>query len=199
MSLLEALGSQLGGSAISQLSQQLGTDDQTTGSAVSAALPVLLGALSRNAASPQGAQALSHALEKDHDGGILDDVAGFLGQGDANPGMGILKHVLGGNQQRVEQGVSKASGLDSAGAGKLMAMLAPIVLGQLGKQQRSQGLDVNGLASMLTNERNSFESASPAAAGLMGSLLDADGDGDVDISDIASRGAGLLGSLFGKR
>jgi len=30
----------------------------------------------------------------------------------------------------------------------------------------------------------------------MGALLDADGDGDVDFSDIAKRGAGLLGGLF---
>jgi len=34
--------------------------------------------------------------------------------------------------------------------------------------------------------------------GILGKLLDSDGDGDVDLSDVAKRGAGLLGKFFGR-
>ena len=53
--ILEMLTSQLGGKALDQISQQLGTDRPTTENAVPAALATLLGGLARNSASSQGA------------------------------------------------------------------------------------------------------------------------------------------------
>ena len=60
---------------------------------------MLVGALARNAQDPSKAGALSNALSRDHDGSVLDDVAGYLGRGDDADGDGILGHVLGGKQQ----------------------------------------------------------------------------------------------------
>lgn len=196
-SLLEGLMGQLGGDALGNLAGQLGADKTKTQAGMAAALPLLLGALSRNAESEEGAAALGAALERDHDGGILDQAASFFGQGDTSPGAGILKHVLGGRQDRAAQGVSKASGLDAATAGKLLAMLAPMVLGALGKEKRRNGLDTAGLAHMLGGERKAMERKAPEL-GLLGSLLDQDGDGDTDAGDIAKLGGGLLGKFFGK-
>ena len=93
-SVLDGLMQQLDGDTMRQLSQQLGTDESTTTSAVGAALPVLMGALAKNASSTDGAAALAGALDRDHDGSMLGDIAGMLGGG---AGAGILKHVLGGN------------------------------------------------------------------------------------------------------
>ena len=109
-------------------------------------------------------------------------------------GAGILGHLLGGRQSAVEQGVSKASGLDSAQAGKLLASLAPIVMGALGKMKREKGLDATGLAGMLDTERQDLEARlpqKPAGGGLM-DMLDSDDDGSI-IDDLARIG----GSLFG--
>lgn len=193
-SLLDSLMGQLGGGALKNLSQQIGADENSTQNAVGAALPMLLGAISRNAQDGQGAEALSGALERDHDGGILDDIGGFLGGGDDKPGMGILKHVLGGKQQAVESGVAKASGMGQQSAGKLMAMLAPVVMGALGKAKREGGLDAGKLAGMLGQERQEIERRAPQQMGMLGKLLDSDGDGDFDLSD----GVKALGKLFGK-
>src|SRR3546814_11256161 len=60
--------SQLQGQPRQQMSQQLGLAPDETANAVSAALPLLMGALGRNASQPQGAQALFGALQKDHAG-----------------------------------------------------------------------------------------------------------------------------------
>ncbi len=187
----------LGGGALESLGQQLGTDSNQTKNGVMAALPVLIGALSRNTQGGSGASALSAALDRDHDGSILDDAAGFFSKGDTSDGMGVLKHVLGGKQQRVESGLSQATGMSGQSATKLLALVAPMVLGALGKQKRSQGLDASSLAGMLGQERQEEEKRAPQEMGIVNMLLDSDGDGDVDLGDIVKRGGGLLGKLFG--
>jgi hypothetical protein len=193
------LGQQLGGQTLKQISGVLNADEKTTGNAISAALPTLLGALSRNASRPEGAQALHSALAKDHDGSVLDNLAGFLGNPQAGPGDGILRHVLGGRRQRVENGLSKSTGLDAGSVSKLLVTLAPMVMGALGKTQRSRGMDTQGLSQLLDGERREVEKRAPQEMGLIGKLLDADSDGDVDFEDIAKRGLGALGGLLGGR
>ena len=50
---------------------------------------------------------------------------------------------------------------------------------------------------MLDQENRAMSKRDPNASGIMGALFDTDGDGDVDLGDIAKHGAGLLGKLFG--
>jgi hypothetical protein len=197
-SILEMLTQQLGSGTATDLSRRLGADEHQTSAAMSAALPVLLGALARNSAKPEGAAALHRALEKDHDGSVLDNLAGFLDKPDENTGNGILGHVLGNKRSAVEAGVSKASGLDAQGVTKMMTMLAPLVMGALGRTQRQQRLDPGALAGALGAERQQIEKQSPALGGLAG-LLDADGDGQIVDDLVGKLGKGLLGSLFGRR
>lgn len=198
--IMDLLQQQLSGDAVKELSRQVGADEGATKNALGAALPMLLGALSRNASNGEGAQALLGAVQRDHDGSVLDDVMGFLGKGGTSDGSAILGHVLGNRKGMVEQGLAKTSGLDMAQVSKLLAMAAPLVLGALGKQQKaSGGMDANGLMSLLGGERRSLEQKAPAEMGLLGSLLDSDGDGDVDIQDIAKKGLGMLGGLFGSK
>jgi len=196
-SLLENLMGQLGGGAAEGLSRQLDTGRKQTESGIAAALPLLLGALSRNSQSNDGAQALNSALDRDHDGSILSDVAGFFNKGDTSMGSSILKHVLGGKQTRVQNGLAQTSGLSGDAAGKMLSMLAPMVLGALGQAKRQNKLDASGLAGLLGQERQAAETKSSQGANMMSALLDTDGDGDVDLSDIVKHGGGFLGKLFG--
>ncbi|MDH4046145.1 MAG: DUF937 domain-containing protein [Gemmatimonadota bacterium] len=193
--LLESLAAQLGGSSVQGLAKTIGADPATTQKALGAALPFLVSALAKNAATPQGAQALHQALAKDHDGSVLDNLGGFMSKPDTQAGDGILRHVLGDRRQMVEAGIGKASGLDGQGVSTLMATLAPVVMGMLGRTQRQQGLDTSALTQMLQGEQQ--RAAAPALGGLA-KLLDADGDGQV-MDDIAKMGGNLLGGLFGKR
>ncbi len=195
MSILEMLTQQLGSGGIQKISRSLGADEGATGSAIGAALPLLMGALARNSATNDGAEQLHRALNR-HDGSVLDNVSGFLDQPDENDGNGILGHVLGGRRGTVEAGVSKASGLDQAAVAKLLPMLAPLVMGAVGRTQRQSKADAASLAGVLASERNQIEQEQPALQGL-GRLLDTDGDGQV-VDDLARMGKGLLGGLFRK-
>jgi hypothetical protein len=192
-SMLQLIVSQLGGGAVSKISDQLGVDESQAQQAIGLALPMLIGALNRNASSPAGAQALTQALQRDHDGSILDGLTEKVSQQDTIiDGMAILGHVFGEKKDSVEDGVSKGSGLDPQAVATLIAMLAPIVMGALGKIQQSRSLDAQGVSQVLQQERDTVEKTNSGLA----QLLDMDGDGDVT-EEVISLGANLLGGLFG--
>jgi hypothetical protein len=195
-SLMEMLGGVLGGDGLSKIGDQLGADRKTTQSAVATAMPMLLGALSRNASKGDGAQSLLKALSKDHDGSVLENPSAVLSDPQSGPGEGILKHVFGARRQAVETGIGKTSGLDSGSAAKLLTMLAPLVMGALGKARRKDNLDAGALGNLLGQESRQLTRDQPQAMGLLGSLLDADGDGDVDLGDMAKQGMKALGKFF---
>lgn len=199
-SLLDLLDKQLSAGTLSKLSGQLGVGEEDLARAVPSVVAMLTGSLARNAAQPDGAQALAAALERDHDGSILDlDDPLQHSHSKALDGDGILRHVLGGRQQLAQQMASRASGLDGRSVARVMAALAPLVMGALGRMQRQRGLDPEGLAGMLGQERRRLERSAPSGlGGVLTQLLDADGDGSM-MDDVARLGSGLLGGLFGGR
>ena len=194
----------LQGDTLRQLSQTIGSDEQQTRQAAMAALPLMLGQMQRNASTPQGAQALAGALDRDHDGGLLDNLGpllGMLGGGAAAGGApasraldagGILGHIFGGRQPAVEEGVARASGLDRGQVMRLLMMLAPIVMSALARQRRQQGAAAAPLPDLLGSAAQDARRQAPG--GLMGALsgiLDRDGDGN-PLDDLA-------GGLMGRR
>lgn len=191
MGLLDMLQQRLGGDAVNQISNRIGADPGTTGNAIDAALPLLLSALARNAGDTNQAQSLAKAVSEDHDGSILDDVPGFVGSGSEKPGAGILRHVLGGRQQAVQNGLSQATGLDAGKAGTLLMMLAPLVMGALGRAKRESSLDAGGISTLLTGEQENLKQSAPGVMGALSRFLDKDNDGSV-MDDVS----GLLGKAF---
>ncbi len=202
-SILENLRNELSPAAIDQISQQLGADPAAVSKATTLALPVLLGGLSRNASNPQGAAALDQALNA-HDGSILGNLGGMLGGGGggglggmlggAGGGIGgaILGHIFGAKRGPVEQGVGKASGLDAQQVGQLLMMLAPIVMGVLGRMKQRGGINAQQLPQVLEQGRSEAELQAPESSGLS-AILDRNNDGNV-VDDIARMGAGIFGT-----
>ena len=64
-------------------------------------------------------------------------------------------------------------------------------MGAVGKQQRQQGLSAGGLSDLLRKESDQIEKESPGG-GLMARMLDQDGDGDFDMSDMMKVGMKFL-------
>lgn len=191
-SIISMLSSQLDDNTIKQISQQLGVNEQSVEQGISAGLPVLLGALDRNTSSPKGAKALTRELRRKHTGGILDHVASALtDESVLQDGSKILGHVLGNRQNNVANGVSKISGLSQDQTAQLLQMLAPLVLGALGKKQQEENLSSQQVANVIHQERQEAESS---LSGLS-RLLDMDQDGDIT-DDVINLGAKLLGSFL---
>lgn len=198
-SILDAVRQQLGPDTIQQMSGALGADPAATSGAVSLALPTILAGLSQNAAQPQGAVALDNALNA-HDGSVLDNLGGLLGGGGgggiSGGGIGgaILGHIFGGRRSTVEQSVGRSSGLNAGQVAQLMAMLAPIVMGVLGRMKQSKQLDANRLPEVLQQSREQGEKEVPG----LGGILDANNDGSVT-DDLLRMGSSALGGMFGKK
>lgn len=198
MSVLDLVAQQLDPGTIAQMGRQIGLDPNQTQRAVGAALPVLVGALARNTQSSTGAAALAGALQRDNHGSILDDLGGFLGSGSAGDlGGAILGHVLGGRQDQASVAVGQAAGIDWGKAAQLLAMLAPIVMAVLGRRGQSSGFDISDLTGMLQGDHQRVQQAHPAGGGLLDAILDRDGDGQVEGSDLAGLGMSVLGGLLG--
>lgn len=194
-SLMEMLQSTIKGSSLREISEQLGQDEQTTSNAIDSALPMLIGALKRSAAQ-DGGEGLNKALETKHDGSILDDVAGFVKQGDQTDGRGILGHILGKNRDAAAMLLGAQSGIGESKASSLMATLAPVVLGALGKTRSENKLGGGDLTRLLADESESLQQNTPAVMGALSGLLDADGDGDTDLADLLKHGKKSLSKFL---
>ena len=210
--ILDLLNSDMGKTIINGVAKQSGQSTDKTSSVLTMALPVLMGAMKRNTATPEGAQGLMGALSGKHDGSILDNLGGLFNGGvDDNvmqDGAGILGHVLGGSQNNVTSALSKKSGLDTGTIMQILQVAAPLVMGYLGKQSKQQNVsNSNGMGDLLGGLLGGG-SAAPQQQSLIESVLDGNGDGSI-LDDVAgmvlnSGGSkkgglgGLLGGLFGK-
>ncbi|MFD2562593.1 DUF937 domain-containing protein [Aquimarina rubra] len=207
--LLDLLNSDIGKQMISGVSNQTGQSEGKTADVLSMALPVLMGAMKKNASTSDGASGLMNALSSKHDGGILQNLGGLFDGGvDDNTmqdGAGILGHILGQKQPQVENALSSQSGVDAGSVSQILKVAAPILMGVLGQQTRANNVsDSNGLTSLLGSMLGGQPKQNQS---LIMSLIDSDGDGSVldDVADMVigsnkKKGGlgGLLGGLFGK-
>lgn len=168
---------QLSGGASRTIAQRLGVSESTANNAVQVAVPLLLAALARNASAPQGAESLHQAINKDHDGSILDNLMGYLGNPQSANGAGILSHVFGGQRPAIENNLAQATGMDQGSAGSLLETLAPVVMGAVGQAQQQNGLDPSGLSHLLNKQEQQAEANSPGVMGMLNSMLDQNKDG----------------------
>ena len=210
--ILDLLQGPMGKMLISGAGKQLGMGEEKAGGALSAALPLILGAMKNNASTENGAAGLLKALgnNKHSGGGLLDNLGSVLGGGGIDEdvmqdGAGILGHVFGGKEENVAQAVSKSSGIDMGQAMNILKVAGPFLMSFLGKQSKEQGVsDQNGIGNLLGGMLGGGEKESQS---MINRLLDADGDGSI-IDDVAgmllggggkkSGLGGLLGGLFGK-
>jgi len=208
MNLMDILQGQLSDEMVGQLSSHIGAEPQQTAQAANGIFATLLGGLANNASSEGGLYSLASALDRDHDGSILDDLAGMVGgmmQGGSQDsrainGTGMLNHILGDRQEAAANQIGQSSGLSTSQVMKLLPILAPIVMSVLGKAKKSDGFDLGGLAQVLMGGAQQAQQQN-GMGDLIGSILGkVMGGGQQQASP---QGGGMLGSvlggLFGKR
>ena len=179
--ILDTVQQQLNPDTVNQISQQLGVDPATTQQAITAALPVVLGGMASHADDPAAAAAIhdeadNHAgllgglgnLIPGGAGGVLGGLASAVGAG----GLGsVLGSVLGPKNTQVQDGVSKASGLDPQRAKQLMMILVPIVLAAIAHHKRSAGLAPSEVGPTLQEQARTAQAQAERQAPHMGGLL----------------------------
>lgn len=186
MNVLDMLSGVLPAQA-SAVASQVGATPEQTQAAMQASVPLILNALHQNTQQEGGEQALGDALQQ-HDGSSLDTFA----QGqlpDAQDGQAIVNHAFGAQAPQAANAVAQHAGIDPQMAMQILSMVAPLVLGALGRGQ-SSGNASGGLGGMLGGLLNG---GSGGLGGMLGGLL-----GGGQSGGNASGGlGGMLGGLLG--
>ena len=153
-------------SIVSRIATSLGANQTATQKAIVAAVPALLAALISYVMKPQGASKLSDIVSK-QEPGVLSSLASVIGGAGqkalVDQGGSLLASLLGGkSQSALTSALGQYSGIGESGSKNLLGLLAPVVLGVLGQQQRQGGLDAPGLANLLTSQKANVADALPA-------------------------------------
>lgn len=189
MSLLDLLTGNTGNQVATQAENKFGVSKTQILALLAVAAPLVISYLRNKSQDSKEAEALNNALDKDHDGSILDDVS----QADArqNEGGSILSHVFGNDKSAVENNLSQNTGISIDKIGPILAMLAPVIMGYIGKEKQQNNVGAGGigdlLGGILGNAQNQSQASSDPLSNILGSVL---GGG-------ASQSNGGLGDILG--
>lgn len=168
INLLDLVKGQLNETVIGKASQLIGAKHSETTSALDTVLPALMGAVVNKGSSKSGAGALLNMISSgNHDGSIFDNLTGLLGDKEAtnslmSVGGSLVSSLLGSKQSSLLDLITNATPLGRNSSSSFMNLLAPMVMGMLGKQVKTRGLDAPGLMNLLGDQRSIVENALPA-------------------------------------
>ena len=176
---------------VGRIATALGLDRNKVQSAISSAVPGLLAALNNVVTQPGGAQRLADAARQQT--GSLGNFASMLAAGGQSSFQAsqVLSSLVGNqNQNALTGAIAKFTGLGQGATGSLLGMLAPIVIGIIGKHQGAAGgLDAKGIANLFASQKDNIAAALPSG---LGSLLS--GTGLLNSLGDAARTATAAGS-----
>jgi hypothetical protein len=220
MSLIDLITGNTGDQVAEQAGNKFGIGKNQIIALLAVAAPLVISYLSKKTQqSPEEADKLNAALDKDHDGSILNNPAQALDRQDE--GNSILSHIFGGDKAQVENQLSQNTGISIDKIGPILAMLAPLIMGFIGKEKQSNSVTSGGglgdllggilgnanqqaqtqstnpindiLGGILGGGSSSVDSGNPLG-NILGSVL---GGGTQQNSQEDGVLSGLLGSLFG--
>jgi hypothetical protein len=188
---------------VAKIARTLGIDPDVAQKAVTAAVPAILASFAGLAAKPAGAQRLSDTLEQQRPD-MLSQLTSAIGGSDqkaiADAGSGLLSTLLGSSGLNgLVSAMSGFAGVNQGASKSMLGLIGPMVLGALGQQQRSGGLDASGVANLLSSQKDQIAAAMPPGlANMLGArgMLDALDSSVRRGADTATTAAGrMAGSM----
>jgi hypothetical protein len=172
--LVSDITQNLNANLVTRAASAFGIDSTQVENAMSGGIPALLATLTSLASTPKGAATLNAAVAQQQPG-LLSSLTNMIGNGGQkgiiDAGRNTLTSLIGGSTMSAVAGaLGKYAGISEGVSKSILGLLAPIVLGGLGQQQRANGLDASGLANLLTSQKDNILRAIPP--GLSRSLAD---------------------------
>lgn len=216
MGLLDLITGSTGNQVAQQAENKFGISQNQIISLLIVAAPLVISYLKKKSEDPSEAEKLNAALDKDHDGSILNNPAQALDR--EQEGDSILSHIFGGEKANVENQLSQNTGISMDKIGPILAMLAPVIMGYIGQQKQANNVTSGGglgdlLGGILGGSAQEAQASNNPLSDILGSVLggaaQSQGGGLGDIlgsvlgggnQQQSQQGAlgGLLGGLFGK-
>ncbi|WP_424628390.1 DUF937 domain-containing protein [Bradyrhizobium sp. SYSU BS000235] len=150
---------------IAKIASALGLDRTLAQKAIGGAVPALLSSLADASTTPGGMRQLFNLLQQQSGSpeSMRSAIGGSGQKAFADSGSSMLSGLFGGGAlDTMAQSIGRFAGLNEGVSKSLLGMLAPVVLGALGQQQRTAGLDAGGVASLLASQKDQIVSAIPS-------------------------------------
>jgi hypothetical protein len=147
MSLIDLLTGNTGNEVAQQAENKFGVNRNQILALLAVAAPLVISYLRKKSQDSNEAEALNNALDKDHDGSILNDSSQLEAR--QAEGGSILSHIFGGEKQNVENQLSQNTGISIDKIGPVLAMLAPVIMGYIGKEKQQNNVGAGGLGDLL--------------------------------------------------
>lgn len=169
MNIIETIKNSLSSGMLDQLSSMVGASPEQTRAAAGAAVPSILAGMSKLSESREGADRLSEILNK-LDPSIVGNLDGMFKGDQADKiqqqGGGMLEKMLGGGLLAgLVSAISKFTGSGSGMIQKLLAFLAPLILGTISKSLGGK-TSAQGLTQFFSEQKNNITNAMPAGFSL---------------------------------
>ncbi|WP_164108088.1 MULTISPECIES: DUF937 domain-containing protein [Sphingobacterium] len=193
MNITDLVTGGIGSKAISSIANLLNIEESKAKWLVAAAVPLMIAALNYNAKKDPSKEAgINKALDQ-HSGDILDQLGGLLGQEPSDDDNKIVNHMFGNNTEMVKDNLAAKTGISTDKIGNVLAILAPIVMGYLGKQKQEQ-FSGGGLGDLLGGLIGG-QSGSSSGGGILGSILGSVLGGEAGKEDNTQQGSASFGGL----
>lgn len=147
MSLIDLLTGNTGNQVAEQAENKFGISKNQVIALLAVATPLIISYLRNKSQDVKEAEALNNALDKDHNGSILNDASQIEAR--QAEGGSILDHIFGGQKSTVENQLSQNTGISIDKIGPILAMLAPVVMGYIGQQKQQNNVGAGGLGDLL--------------------------------------------------
>ena len=147
MSLIDLLTGNTGNQVAEQAENKFGISKNQIIALLAVAAPLVISYLRNKSQDANEAESLNNALDKDHDGSILDDSSQLEAR--QNEGGSILSHIFGNDKATVENQLSQNTGISMDKIGPILAMLAPVIMGYIGKEKQQNNVGAGGLGDLL--------------------------------------------------
>lgn len=193
MSLLDLITGNAGQTVTNQAESKFGISKNQIIALIAVATPLVISHLRKKSQNPAEAESLNNALDKDHDGSILSNPSQIEAR--QQEGNSILDHIFGGSKRNVENQLSQNTGISMDKIGPILAMLAPLIMGYIGKEKKQSNTSSGGigdlLGGILGNAKQEAHSNSPLDS-ILGEVL-----GQNNNSDKSNVGLeGIIGDLL---
>lgn len=147
MSLLDLITGNAGSHVADKAQNQFGISRNQIIALMAVATPLVVSYLKNKSKDAGEAEALDSALDRDHDGSILNEPSQIDSR--TQEGNSILDHIFGGQKAQVENKLSQNTGISMDKIGPILGMLAPIIMGYIGKEKRANGVNSGGIGDLL--------------------------------------------------
>ncbi len=155
--MIEGLVGSFGGPVLEDLGKRLGLPADVVKQATPMVTGLVVVGVGRLLKQPGGADKVT-SLFKSAGDSIGGDLDAFVKTADPAKSADTLKMLAGSNSvENITANLASKTGLSTDAMGKMLGVMAPAVLGGLGKMAKEQGLDAAGVGKLIEDNADALK------------------------------------------